>query len=44
MVGRGEWIPCFASLVQVAFALPHPMSSVTFTFPLLSPIPPGERE
>ena len=42
-MGSGEWIPRFALLVHAAFALPvklsfsQPMSSLTFTLPILSP-------
>lgn len=45
-----EWISCFALLVHVAFtlcselSLSEPVSSHTFTFKILSPIPPGECE
>lgn len=45
-----ELFPSFALLVQVAFALPRdlslsqPRSSLPFTFPILSPIPPGTGE
>ena len=48
--GSSEWIPCFALLVRTAFALPiklslsQPMSFLTFTLLILSPIPLGERE
>ena len=46
-MGKSELIPCFALLVHVAFALPielslsQPMSFLTFTLPILSPIPLG---
>ena len=42
---RSEWIPCFALLACTAFALPiklslsQPMSFLTFTLPILFPIP-----
>ena len=44
-VGNIKWIPCFALLVHTAFALPtilslsQPMSFLTFTLPIIFPIP-----
>lgn len=44
-MGSGKWIACFVLLVHGAFALPsklslsQPLSSLTLTFPVLSPIP-----
>jgi len=44
-MGSSEWIPYFAFLVQMTFALPiklslsQPMSFLTFTVPILWPIP-----
>ena len=46
-MGSGEWIPCFASLVCVTFAVPiklslsQPTSFLIFTLPIFSPIPLG---
>lgn len=50
LMRNSEWIPCFALLAGVAFALPsklslsQPMSSCTSTFPIFSPIPPVVSE
>ena len=50
LMGSSRWITCFPLLVLAAFALlrklslPQPMSSHTFTFLILSPIPSGESE
>jgi len=49
-MGSNELIPSFALLVFMTFALPielslsQPMSFLTFTFLILSPVPLGESE
>lgn len=48
--GKYEWIPCCTLLACVAFSLPNKLSSpesvssCTFSFPFLSPIPLGVSE
>lgn len=49
-MGSGEWIPDFALLMWVSFALPvklsmsQPTNFLTFAFQILFSIPPGESE